>query len=80
MAPRRVSSAVCSHRTVRCRYLQLGQREDAIRAADILPTKPALGRRRERLLASALAAPDGTPRRLLPPRVTDDSSRHRIPR
>jgi hypothetical protein len=54
--------------------------EDAIRAADIPPTKPALDRRRERLLASALAAPEGTPKRLLlPPRATYDSSRHRIP-
>ena len=31
--------------------------EDAIHAADIPPTRPALDRRRERLLASALAAP-----------------------
>jgi hypothetical protein len=55
--------------------------EDAIRAADTPPARPALDRRRERLLASALAAPEGTPKRLLlPPRATDDSSRHRIPR
>jgi hypothetical protein len=55
--------------------------EDAIRAADIPPTRPALNRRRERLLAAALAAPEGTPKRLLlPPKATDDSSRHRIPR
>jgi hypothetical protein len=50
-------------------------------AADIPPTRPALDRRRERRLASALAAPDGTPKKLLlPPEATDDSSRHRIPR
>jgi hypothetical protein len=41
--------------------------EDAIRAADIPPTRPALNRRRERLLAAALAAPEGTPKRLLLP-------------
>jgi hypothetical protein len=40
--------------------------EDAIRAADIPPTKPALDRRRERLLAAASAAPEGMPKRLLP--------------
>jgi hypothetical protein len=45
------------------------------------PARPALDRRRERLLASALSAPEGTPKRLLlPPRATDDSSRHRIPK
>jgi ribonuclease HI len=55
--------------------------EDAIRAADTPPTKPALDQRRERLLASALTAPEGTPKRLLlPPKATDDSSRHCIPR
>jgi ribonuclease HI len=36
---------------------------------------------RARLLAAALSAPEGTPKRLLlPPKATDDSSRHRIPR
>jgi hypothetical protein len=55
--------------------------EDAIRAANVPPTGPALDHRRERLLAAALAAPDGTPKKLLlPPRATDDSSRRRIPR
>jgi hypothetical protein len=55
--------------------------EDATTAADIPPAKPVLDRRSECLLASALAAPEGTPKRhLLPPRATDDSSRHRIPR
>ena len=54
--------------------------EDAVRAADIPPAKPALDRRREKLLASALEAPVGTPKRLLlPPPATDDSSRHRVP-
>jgi ribonuclease HI len=54
---------------------------DAVRAADIPPARLALSRRRERLLTSALLAPEGTPKRLLlPPRATDDSSRHRIPR
>jgi hypothetical protein len=33
--------------------------DDAIGAADTLPTCPTLDRRRERLLASALAAPPG---------------------
>jgi hypothetical protein len=52
---------------------------DAIRAADTLPTGPTLDRRRERLLASALAAPVDAPKRaLLPPRAEDDSSRRRI--
>jgi hypothetical protein len=52
--------------------------EDAIRAADIPPTRPALDRRRERLLVSAMAAPTHSPkRRLLPPSPEDDSSRHR---
>jgi hypothetical protein len=53
--------------------------EDAIRAADTAPTGPTLDRRRERLLASALAAPLDAPKRaLLPPRAEDDSSRKRI--
>jgi hypothetical protein len=55
--------------------------EDAIRAAGIPPTRPELDRRRERLLAAALSAPEGTPKRLLlPPGAMDDSSRHRISR
>jgi ribonuclease HI len=62
-------------------YDDAAKGEDAVRAADIPPARPALDRRRERLLASALSAPEGTPKRLLlPPRATDDSSRHRIPR
>jgi hypothetical protein len=36
--------------------------EDAIRAADIPPTRPALDRRRERLLVSAMAAPTHSPK------------------
>jgi len=53
--------------------------EDAIRAADIPPPKPTLDRRRERLLASALAAPrDSLKRTLILPPATDDSSRHRL--
>jgi hypothetical protein len=53
--------------------------EDAIRVADIPPTEPALDRRRERLLASALAAPEDSPKKaLFPPPAKDDSSRHRI--
>jgi hypothetical protein len=36
--------------------------EDAIRAADIPPARPALDRRRERLLAAIVAAPKGTPK------------------
>jgi hypothetical protein len=52
--------------------------EDTIRAADIPPTQPALDRRKERLLASALAAPENSPKRaLLPPPAEDDSTRHR---
>jgi hypothetical protein len=52
--------------------------EDAIRAADIPPTRPALDRRRERLLVAAMAAPTHSPkRRLLPPSPEDDSSRQR---
>jgi hypothetical protein len=55
--------------------------EDAIRAADIPLTRPALDRRCERLLTAALSAPEGTPKKLLLlPKATDDSSRHRIPR
>jgi hypothetical protein len=50
--------------------------EDAIRAAD---TPPTLDRRRERLLASVLAAPHDAPKRaLLPPSANDDSSRRRL--
>jgi hypothetical protein len=53
--------------------------EDTIRAADTPPTRLTLDRRRERLLASALAAPLDAPKRaLLPPRAEDDSSRRRI--
>jgi hypothetical protein len=53
----------------------------AVRAADTPPARPALDPRRERLLASALSAPEGTPKRiLLPPKATDDSTCHRIPR
>jgi len=38
-----------------------------------------MGRRRERLLTAAYAAPPGTPKRaLIPPPASDDSSRHRI--
>jgi ribonuclease HI len=56
-------------------------RRNTIRAADTPPTRPALDRRRELLLAAALSAPDGTPKKLLlPPKATDDSSRYRIPR
>jgi ribonuclease HI len=80
VAPRRISQANRSYRKGRRRHVQHVQGEDAIRAADIPPTRPALDRRREILLAAALAAPEGTPRRLLLPRATDDSSRHRIPR
>jgi hypothetical protein len=55
--------------------------EDAVRAADTPPARPALDQRRKRLLASALSAPEGTPKRLLlPPRATDDSSRHCMPK
>jgi len=55
--------------------------EDAIQAADTPPARPALARRRERLLLSTLAAPEDAPRRLLlPASPEDDSSRHRIPR
>jgi len=55
--------------------------EDAIRAADIPPTRPALDRRRERLLLSTLAAPPDAPKRLLLPASPEDgSSRYRIPR
>jgi len=54
--------------------------EGAIRAADIPPARPALDRRRERLLTSVLSAPAGTPKRaLLPPSPGDDSSRRRVP-
>jgi hypothetical protein len=53
--------------------------EDAIRAGDIPPTKPALDRRREKFLIATMAAPSHSPRRrLLPPSPEDDSSRHRI--
>jgi len=53
--------------------------EDAVRAADIPPVKPTLDRRRERLLASALAAPRDSPKRaLIPLPATDDSSRRRL--
>jgi hypothetical protein len=53
--------------------------EDGIRAADTPPTRPTLDRRRERLLASVLAAPRDTPKRaLLPPGAADDSSRRRL--
>jgi hypothetical protein len=39
-----------------------------------------LDRRRERLLASVLTAPRGTPKRaFLPPSAEDDSSRRRLP-
>jgi ribonuclease HI len=51
----------------------------AIRAADTLPTRPTLDRRRERLLASVLAAPRDTPKRaLLPASAENDSSRRRL--
>jgi len=54
--------------------------DDAMRAADIPPTRPMLDRRRERLLAAVLAAPEGTPKKaLLPAPPEDDSSRRRIP-
>jgi hypothetical protein len=53
--------------------------EDTVRAADIWPAQPALDRRRERLLASALAAPEDSPKKaVLPPPAEDDSSRHRL--
>ena len=53
--------------------------EDAIRAADTPPTRRAMDRQRERLLASALAARAGTPKRvLIPQSASDDSSWHRI--
>ena len=53
--------------------------EDAIRAADIPPTRPALDRRRERLLSAALSAtPDAPKRALIPVAATDDSSRSRV--
>ena len=53
--------------------------DDAVRAADTPPTKPALDRRRARLLASALSAPKGTPKEaLLPLPASDDSSRRRV--
>jgi ribonuclease HI len=53
--------------------------EDAIRAGDIPPTKPALDRRREKFLIATMAAPSHSPRRrLLPTSPEDDSSRHRI--
>jgi ribonuclease HI len=43
------------------------------------PTKPALDRRRERLLTAAMAAPNHSPKRsLLPSHPEDDSSRHGI--
>ena len=49
---------------------------DAVRAADVLPTRPALERRRDRLLATTLAAPPLTTKRaLLPPPASDGSSR-----
>jgi len=55
--------------------------DDAIPAADIPPTCPALDCRRERLMAAALAAPSGTPKKLLlPPPASDDSSRYRVPK
>jgi len=54
--------------------------DDAVRAVDIPPTCPMLDRRRERLLAAVLAAPEGTPKKaLLPAPPKDDSSRRRIP-
>jgi hypothetical protein len=66
---------------ISCRHLQLYKGRDAIRAADIPTTGPALDHRRERLLAAALATPDGTPKKLLlPPKASDASSRHRIPK
>ena len=53
--------------------------EDAIRAVDIPPTRPALDRRRERLLSAALSAtPDAPKRALIPVAATDDSSRSRV--
>jgi hypothetical protein len=53
--------------------------EDGIWAADTPPTRPPLDRRRERLLASVLAAPRDTPKRaLLPPGAVDDSSRRQL--
>jgi hypothetical protein len=53
--------------------------EDAIRAADTPPTKPAMDRRSERLLRAAMAAPTHSPNRLLlASHPEDDSSRHRI--
>jgi hypothetical protein len=53
--------------------------EDVIRAADILPTRPAPDRRRERLIAEALLVLEGKSKRvLLLPRETDSSSRHHI--
>ena len=39
--------------------------EGAIRAADTPPTCPVLERRRRRILASTLAAPDAAPKRAL---------------
>ena len=53
---------------------------DAIRAADNPPTRPALDRRRERLLTAALAAPYDAKRALLCSHHEDGSSRHRIPK
>ena len=58
--------------------LSTAKGKDSARAGDISPTKPAIYRRRERLLVAALAAPDGTPKRaLLPPLREDDSSQQR---
>jgi hypothetical protein len=81
VAPRRIQPTDGCHRQIRFRNLQHDEGRRRHQSGRHPPAKPALDRRRERLLASALAAPEGTPKRLLlPPKATDDSRRHRIPR